>query len=629
MSNPGKKGAKLSQQIPAAEFVLESFGNARTQQNPNASRFGKYTELQFTDRGRLSGMKTLDYYLERARVTSVPAGERNFHIFYYLLAGASAEERQHLHLHDKQVFKYLGQRYAQSDNEDLRKFDQLKLALKNAGFSKRSVAQTCQMVAAILHLGNLEFVMDKSRNGDSAVVKNTDTLNIVADFLGVQVSALQNVLSFKMKMVEKEMCTIYFDPDAAAENRDELARTLYSLLFAWVNENVNQTLCRDDFSCFISMVDFPGMQNIPSSATRSNSLDQFCVNYANERLHFWMGRQLFESHIQEYADEGITNFVPEMPWYNNLGCVEVIDKPGGLISIMDSQAAKLPKKNEHTLVQTFAKKWNHHNSFKTGSADRSGFPTFTIQHYTGAVTYSAEGLLERNSDTMNPDFVSLLRGNSPDAANHTMSEGAGSANPFVRSLFAEKAIATRVHPRFEETIVAAQQPVKPMRQPSTRRKGTIKRRGTNAAEMKDDDDDDPTSPNSVGCIAGEFRGALDMLFQTLDDSQSWYVVCVNPNDGQLPNQLEGRGVKAQIRHLGLSASAKRAAVVFEVSMLPSEFCERYQDQLQMLGISEGDESERIAQARTALDLAPEDIVEGSHKVSISHPYHFQTCADKL
>jgi chitin synthase len=218
---------------------------------------------------------------------------------------------------------------------------------------------------------------------------------------------------------------------------------------------------------------------------------------------------------------------------------------------------------------------------------------------------------------MNPDFVSLLRGNTPDASNHNMpgmSEGAGSANPFVRSLFAGKAIATKVHPRYEETIVAAQQPVKPMRMPSTRRKGTIKRRGTQTNEEKEDDDDTGVPPG-VACIAGEFRGALDTLFQTLEDAHSWYIICINPNDGQLPNQLEGRGVKAQIRHLGLSAIAMRASVVFEVSMLPSEFCERYQDQLAMLGISEGNDSERIAQARTALDLSSNDIVQGNHKVS--------------
>ncbi|KAF6741600.1 P-loop containing nucleoside triphosphate hydrolase protein, partial [Ephemerocybe angulata] len=65
---PGKKNNKLAASIPAAEFVLESFGHARTLFNPNASRYGKYTELQFTAKGRICGVKVLDYYLERGRV---------------------------------------------------------------------------------------------------------------------------------------------------------------------------------------------------------------------------------------------------------------------------------------------------------------------------------------------------------------------------------------------------------------------------------------------------------------------------------------------------------------------------------------------------------------------------------
>ena len=110
VSNPGKKGSKLITQILAADFVFESFGNTRTLFNANASRFGKYTELQFTKRGRLCEVKTLDYYLERNRVSMPPSGERNFYIFYYLVAGALAEEHQHLHLTDKTTYRYLGQR---------------------------------------------------------------------------------------------------------------------------------------------------------------------------------------------------------------------------------------------------------------------------------------------------------------------------------------------------------------------------------------------------------------------------------------------------------------------------------------------------------------------------------------
>ncbi|KAJ7506253.1 P-loop containing nucleoside triphosphate hydrolase protein, partial [Mycena galericulata] len=92
VSSPGKKGSKLATQVPASEFVLESFGNARTLFSPNASCFGKYTELQFSDRGRLQGIKTLDYYLKRNCVSGGPNSECNLHILYYLVSGATPEE---------------------------------------------------------------------------------------------------------------------------------------------------------------------------------------------------------------------------------------------------------------------------------------------------------------------------------------------------------------------------------------------------------------------------------------------------------------------------------------------------------------------------------------------------------
>ena len=533
VSNPGKKGSKLANQVPASEFVLESFGNARTLFNPNASRFGKYTELQFSEKGRLMGVKTLDYYLERNRVAAVPSGERNFHIFYYLVAGASPEERQHLHLVEKTTYRYLGQRGTNAaarqnggrDDDGLR-FDQLKIALKTIGFSKRHVAQTCQLVAAILHLGNLEFTIDRHRNEDAAVVRNTDILEIVADFLGTSASALEAALSYKTKLVKKELCTVFLDPDGASDNRDDLAKTLYSLLFAWLNEHINQRLCKEDFSTFIGLFDLPGPQNMSS---RPNSLDQFCINFANERLQNWIQKTLFEKHVNEYNMEGISRFVPQVPYFDNSECIRLLQNvPGGLIHIMDDQARRQPKKTDHTMVEAFTKRWGNHSSFKAGTLDRSGFPSFTVNHYNGPVTYSSEGFLDRNLDAINPDFVSLLRGAADGL------EGSGSINPFVKGLFSAKAIATQAHPRNEDTIVAAQQAVKPMRAPSTRRKNGLKRMPTvkEGVDGDEKDDDDllaaPGGANthltsSSPCVAGEFKAALDTLFETLDDTQPWYV----------------------------------------------------------------------------------------------------------
>lgn len=622
VSSPGKKGSKLATQVPASEFVLETFGHARTLFNPNASRFGKYTELQFSDRGRLSGIKTLDYYLERNRVSGAPSGERNFHIFYYLVAGASPDERQHLHILDKTVYRYLGSRGTVGSRQntihedDANRFDQLKIALKSIGLSKRHVAQTCQLIAAILHLGNLEFMIDRHRNEDAAVVRNTDVLEIVSEFLGVQPYALEQALSYKTKLVKKELCTVFLDPDSASDNRDDLAKTLYSLLFAWLNEHINQRLCRDDFATFIGLFDLPGPQNMTS---RANSLDHFCVNFANERLQSWIQKRLFESHVEEYNTEGISRFVPTVPYFDNAECIRLLqNKPGGLVHIMDDQARRAPKKTDQSMVEAFAKRWGNHSSFKVGAIDRSGFPTFTVNHFNGPVSYSSEGFLERNLDALNPDFVSLLRGANTGATDTAGAEGSGSINPFVKGLFSAKAIATQAHPRNEDTIVAAQQPVKPMRAPSTRRKGTIKRMPTLKEGATDEKDEDEPASGGTPCVAGEFKSALDTLFETLNETQAWYVFCVNPNDSQLPNQLEGRSVKGQIRSSGMPEIARRSANVFEVGMTPDEFCERYRVPLSDLGVVEGSSTEQVEQTRTALSLKEQDVVLGQHKVRCSN-----------
>ncbi|GBE85565.1 hypothetical protein SCP_0800820 [Sparassis crispa] len=332
--------------------------------------------------------------------------------------------------------------------------------------------------------------------------------------------------------------------------------------------------------------------------SRPNFLDQFCVNYANERLQNFKQKKLFERHVSEYTTEGISCFVPQVPYFDNSECLRLLQhKPGGLIHIMDDQARRQPRKTDHTVAESFAKR--------------------------GPVTYSSHEFLDRDLDALDPDFVSLLRGASASTTDTPSADGSGSINPFVRGLYSAKAIATQAHPRNEDTIVAAQQPVKPMRAPSMRRKNTIKRMPTLKEcdlDEKEREDEEPLGTMGSGgapCVAGEFRTALDTLFETLEETQSWYVFCINPNDSQLPNQLEGQSVKGQVRSLGLAEIAWRSVNVFEVTMLPDEFVRRYKAQISSLCVVEGDPREMVEQARTVLGLQVIDIVLGLHKVFLS------------
>ena len=501
--------------------------------------------------------------------------------------------------------------------EDRVRFEQLKQAFKAAGVSKRLVGQVCQLVATILHLGNVEFTMDYDRNPDAASVRNWDVLETVAEFLGVGPAELEEVLNSKVEMVRKDMVNVFLDPEGAAANRDDLAKSLYSLLFAWVNEHVNERLCRDDFANFIGILDLPGSQNLSGFGARSNSLDQLCVNFANERLQGWILQHAFDLQTAEFAAEGLSAVVPTVDYPDNAETLRILTTtPGGLIHIMDDQTQRMPKKTDHTMAEALAKRWGHHPSFKAGAVDRTGYPTFTVNHYTGPVTYSSENFLEKNADAVNPDFVALLRGPAQGAS----AAGAafpGSTNTFIRDLFNTRAIATQVHPRDQETVVAAQQSVKPMRQPSTKRKGG-RGGGLKMSTAADDDADEDAdgqparAGNQIRCVVGTFKSALDTLFEAFDETKAWTVFALTPNDVQLPNQLESRGLKAQIRSMALPEMTRRAAVTFEVSMSHTEFVERYAEDVE--GFEGASPADVVREYKAARGWPDKELAVGQFKV---------------
>lgn len=595
------------------QFILESFGNAHTVSNDNASRFGNYTELQFNDRGRLDGIKTIEYYFERSRVCQPPpTGERNFHVFYYLVAGVQGEEKTHLRLGDVNQYRYLQSRVRRQGVDDKQQFDKLKQAFKVVGLSARLVAQVCQLLATIVHIGNLQF-LSGGADHEGAIVQNLDVLDTVAEFLGVPAESLEELFSFKTILVRREVCTTFLDPEQAEQVRDELARTLYSLLFSWLNEHMNQKLCKDSFGSFIALLDLPGAQNNAGPTAGINSVDQFCFNFANEKVYNWLLHRVHDTSFEEARKEGLT--MSKIPYFDNSECLKMLSEPrSGIVRILDDHAFK--KRSESSTLEAIGKRYTGHSSFNL-----SGHSGFTINHYSGPVTYSSENFLERNANETSADIVRLLRGAS--FGPQTTSEPQGSNNPFVKSLFSNKSIATQSHPRNDDTIVAVQQPVRPIRAPSTRR-----RKGRNmpsvTEEGDDDNDDDQVGGGNDGavagkelqCVAGQHAAALDTLLSTFDQAQPWFVFCLRPNDSQLAAQVETRSIKAQIRALGLTEIAQRLQTSYEVRMTHREACERYAEEFEARGIPEGPAYvDRLQDLKRVLRLSDAQMGMGNNRVS--------------
>ncbi|KAI8078790.1 chitin synthase-domain-containing protein [Halteromyces radiatus] len=579
-----KKETKLHSQILNAQVVLEAFGHTKTAYSNNASRYGKFIEVQFNERGRMIGAKTLNYLLEKPRVIRSLSGEQNFHVFYYLLAGASPEERQLLRLDDNSSqYKYLSHtRTPPNPLDSSDHYESLKSAMRSLGLGKRYHARIMQLLAALLHLGNLQFVDDTSAQ-EAAYVKNTDTLDLIADFLGVDPRALENVLTYKTQMIKKDVTTLILNSEQAGEQRDTLVTALYSLLFSWLVEHINIKLCSDNVHNVIGILDLPGPQ---THYTQSN-FDNFCINFANERMHYYTLKQIFETDVNDYRMDGLE--MPEVPYFSNSGCLALLSRPKhGLIDIANNHSKSSSRAYDANMLDSFIKYNGTHDSFSTRSAD-SGTLLFSVRHFDGQVTYNPKGFIERNKDVLNPDFVTLIRGGGDVPASY---------NSFIVDLFS-KNVSTESHPNESEAIMNAQQSNKPTRLPSMRRsKSTRKSKNIDDNDEKNNNKEQETT-KKVSMVLAQLHSSLDDLSNMLDETMPWFVFCLRANDSSIPNHFDVQRVRSQVRSFGIAQIVSRMHVAFTNSFYHDEFCERYNQTLAAMGV----ESDRTPRAQCEAAVA--------------------------
>ncbi|KAL1547136.1 myosin-11-like [Salvia divinorum] len=397
----GTEGRTVEQQVLESNPVLEAFGNAKTVRNNNSSRFGKFVEIQFDKHGRISGAAIRTYLLERSRVCQISDPERNYHCFYLLCAAPQEDVEKYKLAHPK-TFHYLNQSscidlVGVSDAHD---FLATRRAMDIVGISKTEQDAIFRVVASILHLGNVEFT--KGKEVDSSLLKDEKSkfhLQTVADLLMCDLTALQDALLKRVMVTPEEVIKRSLDPEGAKMSRDGFAKTMYSRLFDWLVEKINNSIGQDPNSnVLIGVLDIYGFESF-----KTNSFEQFCINFTNEKLQQHFNQHVFKMEQEEYTKEAIDWSYIE--FVDNQDVLDLIEKkPGGIIALLD-EACMFPKSTYETFSQKLFQTFKSHKRFIKPKLSRTDF---TIAHYAGEVLYQSELFLDKNKDYVVPEHQELL-----------------------------------------------------------------------------------------------------------------------------------------------------------------------------------------------------------------------------
>ncbi|KAL0646398.1 hypothetical protein Bca4012_044689 [Brassica carinata] len=358
--------------------ILEAFGNAKTSRNANSSRFGKLIEIHFSAMGKICGAK-----LE----TCDSARE-----------GASPVLKERLKLKTASEYTYLNQSDCLTIDrvDDAQKFRKLLEAFDIVQIPKEHQERVFALLAAVLWLGNVSFRVTDNENHVEVVAD--EAVTNAAMLMGCNSEELMVVLSTRKLQAGTDCISKKLTLRQATNMRDGISKFIYASLFDWLVEQINIALevGKSLTGRSISILDIYGFESF-----KNNSFEQFCINYANERLQQHFNRHLFKLEQEEYEEDGID--WTKVEFVDNQECLDLIEKkPIGLLTLLDEES-NFPKATD----LTFANKLKQHlktNSCFKGERGRA----FRVNHYAGEVLYDTNGFLEKNRDPLPADLINLL-----------------------------------------------------------------------------------------------------------------------------------------------------------------------------------------------------------------------------
>ncbi|KAL3047616.1 hypothetical protein OYC64_021747 [Pagothenia borchgrevinki] len=509
----------VEERVLASNPIMESIGNAKTTRNDNSSRFGKYIEIGFGRKGDIIGANMRTYLLEKSRVVFQASAERNYHIFYQLCASRELPEMRSFKLDAPENFRYTSQGGETQipGTDDLLDLERTRNAFTILGVQPDQQMELFRILAAVLHLGNVN-IQASGRNSDRSYIDADDRpLAVFSKLLGVDGPQTAHWLCHRRLAVGGEMLVKPVSGQQALEARDALSKHIYGQLFTWTVQRLNSALRsqKGQTKSFIGVLDIYGFETFDR-----NSFEQFCINYANEKLQQQFNRHVFHLEQEEYIREELA--WSRIEFSDNQLCINLIEGQLGLFDLLDEEC-RMPKGSDESWVR---KLYDQHLSSKPHphfQKPRMSNSAFVVLHFADTVQYECDGFLGKNRDTVFEELINILR---------------ASQSELVAELFQQQGNAPSVA------------------------NGSVRsgKRATREHKLT---------------VGFQFRQSLEMLMETLNSTTPHYVRCIKPNDLKEPFMFDPRRTVQQLRACGVLETIRISAAGFPSRWTYEEFFCRY------------------------------------------------------
>jgi len=414
---------------------LEAFGNAKTVRNDNSSRFGKLVLLLLEKKTKkIKGAVITNYLLEKSRVIQQSDSERNYHIFYHFLKGASKEDLKATGLTEMKNYEYLNKTkcYDVETINDVALYNEIQESFRVMKFHPNEIKAIWDMVAVVLHLGNINF--DEStfdgQNNKPCNITNQESFKKIIELLAVKEKSLEEALTHKTRKINSNVyktpipkidCQsirlllkiIFLNLLFKIKNRDSFTKSLYEKLFNYLIKRLNwsistpeyrnidiEQLISDKSRFSIGLLDIFGFE-----VFKKNSFEQLCINFANEKLQQLYISYVFKAEINEFIKEGLKEFLCELTFKDNQHIIDLLEgAPLGIFNLLDESSAIAS--TDESLLNNMIKQHKTNDNFKTPKGTRE---CFIIVHTAKEVEYNVTGFRTKNKDELGSELEKALK----------------------------------------------------------------------------------------------------------------------------------------------------------------------------------------------------------------------------